>query len=104
MAERQEKYTPGPWQAEEDGLIDKMVVGGNYDLIIDLTHKDGKRNEADSNLIAAAPEMYETLKKIASMEPGESYDYECDIYTDCGVCYEMIKLAREALKKARGEA
>ena len=55
---RKEKFTPGPWRTEEDGLIDKMVVGGNYDLIIDLTHKDGKRNEADSNLIAVAPEMY----------------------------------------------
>ena len=46
--------------------------------------------------------MYEALKQIASMEPGESYDEMCDIYEDCGTCYEMINIAKEALKKVRG--
>lgn len=41
-------YTPGPWVHCEDGLIDKIVVGGRYDLIIDICHADGKRNNADA--------------------------------------------------------
>lgn len=52
--------------------------------------------------LAAALDMYEALKKIASMEPGESYDEMCDIYEDCGTCYEMIAIARAAIQKARG--
>ena len=51
----------------------------------------------------AAPEMYEALQKIASMEPGESYDEMCDIYEDCITCDDMISIARAAIRKVRGE-
>lgn len=57
-------FTPGPWVMCEDGLIDKMVVGGDYDLIIDITHTNGQRNDADASLIAAAPKMYALLEQL----------------------------------------
>ena len=66
MSERK-KFTPGPWTACEDGLIDKMVVGGNYELIIDITHHDGKRNDADAFLIATAPKMYKKLEELKDL-------------------------------------
>lgn len=43
--------------------------------------------------------LYQALEKIASMEPGESYDEMCNIYEDCSTCYEMIDIAKEALKE-----
>ena len=56
-------------------------------------------------LIAAAPEMFEALKKIANMSPGE---YESDTETahtitvSCYNCDEMISIAQEILDKLDG--
>lgn len=88
MSERKEKFTPGPWIPCEDGLVDKMVVGGDYDLIIDITHKNDKRNDADAYLIAAAPEMYELLKRLKLHFAGVPH---------------IQKEIKAILQKARGE-
>lgn len=69
------KHTPGPW--EWDGDV------SNYDplneapwLVFDdvtpvLTGEIKCRNPADARLIAAAPELLETLKQMIAWEDGE---------------------------------
>lgn len=104
-----EKFTPGKWTVSDDGLVDLIVVGGNYKLIVDITHVNGERNDADAYLISAAPEMYSALKmvcedceKLSSWEdmfnigrPEGSIMPKCP----CDECY-----VKEALMKANGEA
>ena len=95
MNESKPKFTPGPWKVTEDGLVDKIEVGGDYDLIIDIVHKDGKRNDADSNLIAAAPEMYSIVAKLEEMA-----------FSGCALVEDVQNLIQHAMlvaRKARGE-
>lgn len=78
------KGKPGPWHWEGKVLCnDAHIVGG-----------DGWAfNDADKRLIAAAPELLETLKLILS-------------YHDDGNCVlhkEDVSMARSAIKKALGE-
>ena len=58
---------------------------------------------ANGRRIEKVPEMYTALKEIASMQPEVSYDEEYGIHEDCGHCWDMISIAKDALKKARGE-
>ena len=101
-----EKFTPGPWRACEDGLIDKMVVGGDYDLIIDITHKNGKRNDADSALIESAPKMYfalrDTVWAITDLLDAITSGVENTDYL-LAVLQDEIDYAIQVLKEARGE-
>lgn len=78
------KGKPGPWHWEGKVLCnDAHIVGG-----------DGWAfNDADKNLIAAAPELLEVLKLILS-------------YHDDGNCVlhkEDVSMARAAINKALGE-
>lgn len=104
MEERKDHFTPGPWMACEDGLIDKMVVGGNYELIIDITHHDGKRNDADAFLIAAAPELLESLDEALELIQDLCFG-GCATVSDeeCEKASAMLKKGYAALDKARGE-
>jgi len=62
------KHTPGPWKAEQV-RNDWKVTSDDYGRIVTrICYPDPKVDttvEADARLIAAAPEMYETLKAIA---------------------------------------
>jgi hypothetical protein len=66
------KFTAGPWQREdysdEDGVLFEMeLAGANGEAIcrIDFEGVDNTAYaEADARLIAAAPTMYDALKKI----------------------------------------
>jgi hypothetical protein len=65
------KHTPGPWEirTDNDGT---HIVGGDrfYDIakvVIESTDTAAHyETQANARLIAAAPEMYEALKAIAS--------------------------------------
>ena len=102
MIDRKEKFTPGPWIADEDGLVDKIVVSRDYDLIIDITHKNGKRNDADAYLISAAPEMYAELKYLLDAMENGAFPQVAP-----GVDYPAIPVKiwelQKLLKKVRGE-
>ena len=57
-------HTPGPWKVVS-GWNDNevMITGPNGDERI-CTMDGNENNEANGNLIAAAPAMYETLKEL----------------------------------------
>lgn len=101
-------FTKGPWMVcdkihghgkgivhircgyNEIGTMFDSGILGDYEEFI-----------ANTNLIAAAPELYEALKYMVDMH--EEYDLsngEVKLSEDQDEC---IKLAYKALKKARGE-
>lgn len=85
------KFTPGPWHT-------KRYVGASWEEYYEVSTFDGLRiaispTEADSHLIAAAPEMYEALDFFCTM--CQSRDHE----TNCANCRYG-----KALRKARGES
>lgn len=95
-----EKFSPGPWCADvdmydEDGPLAEPEING---AVMD---KEGCTvchcsTEANVHLVAAAPEMYEALKKtcLNALELGYCTPQDCS-----DSCKNMA-----ALKKARGKA
>ena len=108
----EEKFTKGPWyikQSEEIRLpysinvsstrITRITIidtpGGQYQSrhVIAQVAKGNGRGEANAALIAAAPEMYEQLKRHCAL---------CMMmHPDCDGC-EICDTGK-VLKKARGE-
>ena len=89
------KFTEGPWKAHNRGPVftkeDVYEIHWSEDgeCVAEIVH-----GEADANLIAAAPELYEALKEME-----EFVDMECGIGAFSSSCKSAVK----ALAKARGE-
>lgn len=106
------KHTPRPWVVDECG---GRVLTTNFDMIADVRgwgrlqkKKDGEKEFlCNCRLIAAAPEMYELLKKFAEWNekyPTDrfySYEDTKKIAAKCDTIYAKVK---EVLKKVEGEA
>ena len=95
-----EKFTPGPWKVQRtnqgvfiEGNVEKPI---GYLAQVRGIYRDGNRVMEDANaaLIAAAPELYEALKNIASYigDLPRHYNFQDE--------YDQ---AETALAKARGE-
>ena len=68
------KHTPGPWVVTEHSAGMICVAGpNNKDLCaVGYNRTEGRNDVANANLIAAAPAMYEALKRIkVLMESGD---------------------------------
>ena len=109
----EEKFTPGPWfikQSEEIRspyspnvsstritILDKP--GGQYQSrhVIAQVAKGNGRGEANAALIAAAPDMYEFIRWIRSVQG------QCAIMKWRKFLPEILDKADEILQKARGE-
>ena len=99
------KFTKGLWKVfkKEDGLmvVGKVgiIEGGDSIVVADCNDWLFKEKQHNAHLIAAAPEMYDFIKKVFDIQKNH-----------CGYAMElhmaMIKLAEESeqlLAKARGE-
>lgn len=97
-------WTKGEWQiaphAEDDTVLHivsnyEVMPGGvekaNWIAEVDLQEDDAE-NRANANLLSAAPELYEALRRLL-----EAYDEPLDDESD------RAEAARAALAKARGE-
>ena len=98
-----DKHTPGPWMRDRESGFDCDVRAANGRKIASVNvqnqpkSKEGwvlrkKENEANACLIAAAPELLEALKLIASAENSA---------LDLAYCKGI---ARAAITKATGGA
>ena len=96
------KFTPGPWRYEyEDGYCGELI-GANGGMICTFTDEP---NEANANLIAAAPDLYEALKEVLLAERLGTRPPETAMQAEeklDRIKHAVIK-AEAALAKARGE-
>ena len=90
------KGTPAPWEITAEHLDTRLQINhGHIDLwfgdaVADQVTRD--QAEANANLIASAPELYEALKAV----------YErCLPYEDCDIA--LFEQAKQALAKATGK-
>jgi len=99
------KFTPGPWKAiqisgwefaiKSDGTVARLSQKMDFPVGYDGTVQGRSENKmkADANLIAAAPDMYEVLERIADK-----------LVSDDGVVTGIDAAdAVIVLRKARGE-
>ena len=91
------KYTPGPWKAipgcdNEHGVTDHIAIFGDG-WHIARVWGDAANPDADARLIAAAPEMRETLNRIMSAAGNPDAAEGCRI---------IIAIAQAAIAKAEG--
>ena len=100
-------HTPGPWRFEfykndSDEYCHRVV--GSYidkngwpDIVCDNEpYYPHQVSEADARLIAAAPDLLEALKKIASLGMSQ-------FFTQADFADECQNIARAAIAKATGE-
>jgi len=84
-------HTPGPWhQLGCEIYAGKIPITG----IIGITWDGMMENQANIDLIAAAPELLEALEMLMPQEPQEADSYDRAMWED----------ARTAIAKARGDA
>lgn len=97
------KHTAGPWKwfwSGPDSAIRLFTPDDKEIAITDknnrniLNHKDFETNEANARLIAAAPEMLDTLQYVASYLLSSN---------DNADVIKMVEDARDVVKKATGE-
>jgi hypothetical protein len=92
-------FTPGPWE-----LRPHSKVGPAQMYWVNEFTSVGSQVEADARLIAAAPDMFEALERIALGEE-DVFDEDTGGMVRCDMLFEDIqKIAQAALAKARGEA
>ena len=86
-------FPPRPWIVRKSDQWGFCIVSQKTGYII----ASGICTRYVARQLANSPIMYAALRKISSMESGETYDEMCDVYMDCSTCDEMRNLADEAL-------
>ncbi|EMN1229820.1 hypothetical protein RCG72_004421 [Enterobacter roggenkampii] len=91
------KGTPGPWKVSRTGKSIGSVSGGDDPSMLLVAWAEPYANpahqEANANLIAAAPDLLEALLSIVNMEYQPKDDESDNVYLK----------ARAAISKALGE-
>lgn len=106
----QTKYTPAPWHVGDTNKnFDAMVYGKDGLMIANCTKVRGRsieEEDANAQLIAAAPELLEALKKIVKCEINRMNDLETlstkpkSLYT---FSKARVEKAQAAINKAEGK-
>jgi hypothetical protein len=100
-------FTKGPWAlSDKAGNITRDIVGADGSAVCsvwNVRHHMLKDPTPDTNLILAAPELYEALEPFASIaELRSAYSDKDDAIVCVGI--KHVRNALAALAKARGEA
>lgn len=83
-----EKFTPGEWRVDIESHGIHIIP--NIAWLGEKSSMERKENIANAHLIAAAPEMYQVLKRLIEL-------------TDYTELVGILSDAKTILKKARGE-
>lgn len=88
------EFTKGPWVKSKHGRLEgadgqAIAISG---LSVTIQHYDDGEGIANANLIAAAPDMYEALKRVQTSIGG----------TVCEQDLAILDYCRAALAKAEG--
>ena len=93
------KFTKGQWSVKPQGELHFNVCVLSKGVSVYSSAKAVNDATFDAHLIAAAPEMYDFIKKVFDIQKNH-YGYAMELHM------AMIKLAEESeqlLAKARGE-
>jgi hypothetical protein len=94
---REEKFFLGEWQALTGGDGEPMVVCNGHAIVYACVDGFTEKSQIpNTHLIAAAPDLYWTLKALVQFVDDNGDDL------DQWAMAELIAGAREALSKARG--
>ena len=93
-------FTPGPWKVESPGCLHHYgemarVVANDGTKITLWKEIEFKKDKADMNLIAAAPDMYEALEWIQQLHANGAFVLKDKDYI-------VICKVADALAKAEG--
>lgn len=89
----QPKFTAGPWRPYFCGADDTVVLAGNAPIAKMAARTEDGTAELDANtlLIAAAPELYESVRALLHLIPADQQEIS-----------PICRLAKLALAKADG--
>ena len=95
------KYTPGPWRVDESHIYGPINAGKRHVAMANFynCHDEEMRvtrdqQKANTQLISAAPDIYEALKIILEYPYGDASPLEDPL---------VMERARAAIRKAEGE-
>ena len=90
------KHTPGPW--ESDGLLVLHAKGVRKVCMMSGASLDWEENRDNRNLVVAAPDTLEALKKAeVALAVAASY-----VNTEQQFMRTTLEFVRDAIAKARG--
>lgn len=96
------KYTPGPWTVDENHINGSINAGKRHVALANFynCHDEEMRvtrdqQKANTQLIAAAPDLYEALKIILEYPYGDASPFDDP---------PVMNQARAAIRKAEGES
>lgn len=97
----EEKHTPGPWRLEKRQIVSVCQSHNDCEVEVAELRFDewDAETEADANLIAAAPIMYEAIANI--VENCKWCQYELKGVGGCNLDHKRLQAA---IKAAKGEA
>ena len=107
MSETQ--HTPQPWERKDrypfDGYKREVFGGGKHIASVHTAFGVWEANEANANLIAAAPDLLDVLERINAGEPVCSHaSHWRGLVDDWDVHTDLCQAIRAAIAKAKGEA
>jgi hypothetical protein len=101
----QAKHTPGPWAANDDGLVLGNLDNyeGEAPLVCTCGSADDFKMEPDlhlanARLIASAPELLEALRAMVARGPFMDQSATAEGLANC----EALAKARHAIRQAEG--
>jgi len=103
-------YTKGPWEVTETLgslaiTIPHKKIGIAFDIVCHINHNIRKGHpEANANLIASAPTMYEENKKLKALKTELIEELECVLEcSDSELCEHCEKGVKSLIAKAKGK-
>lgn len=99
------EFTKRPWSVYDDGVypgVDapgkSIIIWGNENELCGIRGNTREEAIANANLISAAPDMYDALKRIIDEKAPSYHDCIDDGLDKCAWCDAI-----DAIKKAEGK-
>jgi len=96
------EYTKGPWTVNKEFGMQGMIEADQHPVAATCGYASPKGREANANLIAAAPELFEALVNITDRYIALVSSGDCGFWDEEDE--DQVIKAKEAIAKAKGES